>query len=89
MFLLPAVPVEGLRVDDLQSTAAILGKDHPVSDLNRGKQDEASDRVAEAIRILVAEGKRPTINAIYTRFGGRWNTIRRELERWRREQGMA
>lgn len=89
VFLLPAVPVEGLRIDDLQSTAAILGKDHPVNDLNRSKQDEASDRVAEAIRILVAEGKNPTINAIYTRFGGRWHTIRRELERWRREQGMA
>jgi len=89
VFLLPAIPVEGLRVDDLQSTAAILGKDHPVTGLNREKRDEASDRVTEAIRILVAEGKRPTINAIYTRFGGRWNTIRRELERWRREHGMA
>jgi len=89
VFLLPAVPVEGLNVDDLQSTAAILGKGHPVTDLNRGKQDEAAERVAEAIGILVSEGKQPTINAIYTRFGGRWSTIRRELERWKREQGMA
>jgi hypothetical protein len=86
VFILPAIPVPGLKVDGLLSTAEILGKEHPVQELNREKRDEASERVREAIEVLVREGKPITINAVYTRFGGRWSTIKRELAQWKSEQ---
>jgi len=86
VFILPAIPVADLHVDDLQSTAAILGKDHPVEELNKGKQDEAASRVRVAIEALQSEGKRVTVNGVYTRFGGRWSTIKREVEHWENEQ---
>ena len=51
---------------------------------DRGEHGHAA--VREAVEVLQQEGKPITINAIYTRFGGRWSTIKRELALWQSEQ---